>query len=178
MHEIRLAVPEDLPALRQLIADSVRGLSHGYYSSSQIESALRFVFGVDTQLLIDQTYYIIEAGGHELAAAGGWSRRSTLYGGDQVKRGEDSLLNPAHDPARIRAFFVHPHWARQGMARTLFNRCLSAARHEGFRTFELAATTPGEPVYTTLGFKPVEYYAVPMPDGTELPLVRMIRSIS
>jgi len=176
MHTLRLAMPEDLPELRRLIGESVRQLSQGHYTHTQIESALRFVFGVDTQLIADGTYYVIEA--HDgLAASGGWSRRQTLYGGDQFKHAEDPVLNPARDPARIRAFFVHPNWARRGLARALFERCLGAAHAEGFKQLELAATVPGEPLYIALGFRVVERYAAPMPDGTELPLARMIRPI-
>jgi GNAT superfamily N-acetyltransferase len=169
---VRPAVLDDLPALRQLIGDSVRGLSASYYSAEQVESALVHVFGPDTQLIADRTYYVIEVDG-ELAAAGGWSRRHTLFGGDQMKDDEDPLLDPATEPARIRAFFVHPAYARRGLGRRLFEECLAAARSAGFRTLELAATLPGEPLYASLGFTVVERIAVSMPGGVELPLARM-----
>src|SRR5262245_10112134 len=119
MLQIRHATPADVPALRHLIEQSVRALSVGYYTPAQIESALRHVFGPDTQLIADQTYYVIVDDG-ALAAAGGWSRRRTLYGGDQMKAAEDPLLDPATESARIRAFFVHPAWARGGLGRQLF----------------------------------------------------------
>jgi hypothetical protein len=113
MPDLRLASLDDVPALRALMEVSVRTLSAGYYSDDEIASSLRWVFGPDTQLIVDGTYYVIEADG-ALVAAGGWSRRATLYGGDQMKDDADALLDPGRSPARIRAFFVHPAWARQG----------------------------------------------------------------
>ncbi len=173
----RAATHADVAAIRRLIDQSVRGLSASYYSAQQIESALRYVFGADTQLIDDGTYFVID-GGAELAAAGGWSRRKTLYGGDQFKATTDPLLDPAVDAARIRAFFVHPAWARRGLARRLFEICEDAARREGFRAFELGATLPGIPLYEALGFVAAEPQAATMPDGETLPLVRMIRPIT
>jgi GNAT superfamily N-acetyltransferase len=167
----------DLPALRQLIDESVRGLSAGIYTSEQIESALRHVFGVDSQLIADETYYVID-GSAGLAAAGGWSRRATLYGGDQHKSSPDVPLDPATAPARIRAFFVHPAYARRGLARSLFDRCLVAARAAGFRSLELGATLPGVPLYVALGFTAWERVDATMPDGVVLPIVRMRRPVT
>jgi GNAT superfamily N-acetyltransferase len=174
--DLRPATDADVPALRALIAASVRGLSAGYYTPQQAESALVHVFGPDTQLIADGTYYVVEAEG-ALVAAGGWSRRRTLYGGDQTKSAEDPALDPATEPARIRAFFVHPAWARRGLGRALFDRCLAAAREAGFRELTLVATLPGVPLYEALGFVAGERFAVPMPDGLELPVVRMTRGI-
>jgi GNAT superfamily N-acetyltransferase len=176
VYNVRVATDADVPALRMLIAASVRGLSVGYYTREQAESALVHVFGPDTQLISDGTYYVVEAGA-ELVAAGGWSRRRTLYGGDQTKSGADPALDPSAEPARIRAFFVHPAWARRGLGRLLFEHCLSAARAAGFRELTLVATLPGVPLYQALGFVAQESFAVPMPDGVELPVVRMIREI-
>jgi GNAT superfamily N-acetyltransferase len=110
-------------------------------------------------------------------ACGGWSRRRTLYGGDQHKALEDPPLDPATEPARIRAFFVHPAWVRRGLGRLLFDACHAAARDAGFRAFELMATLPGRPLYATLGFTAVEPVVESMPDGVPLPLVRMRRAI-
>src|SRR6476646_2821457 len=138
----RAATRADVAAIRRLIDASVRGLSTEHYTARQIESALQYVFGVDTQLIDDGTYFVVDAG-DELAAAGGWSRRKTLYGGDQFKATSDPLLDPAVDAARIRAFFVNPSWTRRGLARRLFEICEDAARREGFRAFELGATLPG-----------------------------------
>src|SRR5919199_1811134 len=130
--QLRPATPADVPALRALITDSVRGLSASFYTAAQIESALEHMFGVDSQLIADGTYYVLEAGS-TLVAAGGWSARRTLYGGDQWKEAEDPRLDPRAEPARIRAFFVHPVWARQGLARRLFAECAAAAWKAGFR---------------------------------------------
>lgn len=165
-----------MPALRALIGESVRGLSVGYYTPAQAESALVHVFGPDTQLIADRTYYVVESD-QTLVAAGGWSRRDTHYGGDQMKTGEDPTLDPATEPARIRAFFVHPAWARRGLGRLMFEHCRDAARAAGFRTLTLVATLPGVPLYEALGFVPGERFVVPMPDGVELPVVRMTRGI-
>ena len=176
---LRAATPADVPALRRLIESSVRGLSVGFYSEQQIESALRYVFGVDSQLIADGTYFLIEGEGGEVAAAGGWSRRATLYGGDQHKTSSrDPLLDPATDAARIRAFFVDPRYARRGLARRLFDACHEAARHAGFQTFELGATLPGVPLYEALGFTAQERVDAAMPDGVVLPVVRMSRPLS
>ena len=174
---LRLAKPSDVPALRQLIERAVRELSRGYYTESQIENALRHVFGPDTQLVADGTYYAIESGVGELVASGGWGRRRTLYGGDQTKGTEDPLLNPATDPARVRAFFVHPDWARRGLARRLFERCRDDAVAAGFRGMELMATLPGVPLYQALGFAVIEESAFEFPDGERLPLIRMGRAL-
>ena len=173
---LRAATADDVPALRALIDASVRGLSAAHYTSAQIESALRHVFGVDTQLVRDGTYYLAEAGRMPVAC-GGWSRRRTLYGGDQHKDADDPLLDPATEPARIRAFFVHPGWARRGLGRLLFDACHAAARDAGFRALELMATLPGQPLYAALGFTAIEHAAEVMPDGVQLPLVRMRRAI-
>jgi len=169
---LRHATPDDLPALRTLIDASVRELSRGFYSEAQVESALRYVFGPDTQLISDRTYYVLP-GGEVLAAAGGWSRRRTLYGGDQMKLAEDPELDPATEPARIRAFYVHPAFARRGLGRMLLAHCSRAAKTAGFRSLELMSTLPGVPLYTAMGFQPIEDSVRTLPDGVELPFVRM-----
>jgi GNAT superfamily N-acetyltransferase len=174
--DVRVATDADVPALRTLIAESVRGLSVGYYTPAQAESALVHVFGPDTQLIADGTYYVVESAG-VLVAAGGWSRRRTHYGGDQMKSGDDPTLDPTSEPARIRAFFVHPAWARRGLGRLMFERCVEAARAAGFRELTLVATLPGVPLYTALGFVERERFAAPMPGGLELPVVRMTRAV-
>jgi GNAT superfamily N-acetyltransferase len=173
---VRVATDADVPALHTLIAESVRGLSAGYYTPAQAESALVHVFGPDTQLIADGTYYVVESGA-TLVAAGGWSGRRTLYGGDQTKSSEDPALDPATEPARIRAFFVHPAWARRGLGRLMFEHCRSAARAAGFRELTLVATLPGVPLYEALGFVAQESFSVPMPNGIELPVTRMTREI-
>ena len=174
--EPRLATPDDVPALRALIEASARGLSAGYYTPAQVEAAVAHVFGVDTQLVADGTYFVVDAPDGP-AAAGGWSARRTLYGGDQAKAAEDPRLDPATDAARIRAFFVHPHWARRGLARRLYAACAQAAWAAGFRAFELMATMPGEPFYAALGFSLVERVETPLPGGVSAPLIRMRRPL-
>ena len=172
----RVALMADVPALQTLIASSARKLSAGFYTTEQIEAAVAYVFGVDTQLIADGTYYIID-GPSAPAAAGGWSARRTLYGGDQRKSGSDPRLDPATEPARIRAFFVHPDHARRGYARQLYIASARAAWAAGFRAFELMATLPGEPFYAALGFAPIERVTEVLPGGVEIPFTRMRRAI-
>jgi GNAT superfamily N-acetyltransferase len=176
MHQVRVAMLADVPELQKLIEQSARGLSAGYYTAAQIESTLRYVFGADTRLIADGTYYVIEAEGR-IVACGGWSRRQTLFGGDQMKQGEDPLLDPASDAARIRAFFVHPEWARRGLGRLLIERSIETARAAGFSRMELIATLPGEPLYRAAGFAETERFNLRLPDGAEVPVVRMSRPI-
>ncbi len=177
LFRLRVAEPRDTPAIAELIDSSVRGLSGGFYSDEQVASALRHVFGVDSQLIADGSYYLIECG-EQLVAAGGWSGRQTLFGGDQMKSLHDAPVDPASNAARIRAFFVHPDWARRGLGRRLYAACERAAAAAGFRAFELVATMPGEPLYRALGFDVIERFTVPMPDGSELPVARMSRLIT
>ncbi len=169
----RVATLEDLPAIRALIPISVRGLNAGLYSEAQLAASLAHLFGADTQIIEDGTYFVVPAGDGTLAACGGWSRRKTLYGGDQFKAAADPLLNPAVDPARVRAMFVHPAFARRGLGRTLLDLCRAAARAEGFRALALGSTLPGVPLYTAYGFRPRAEVAEPMPGGLTFPLVRM-----
>lgn len=173
---LRLARMDDIPAIARLIERSARALSQGFYSIPQVEALVRHVFGPDTQLIQDRTYYVIELDGR-IVACGGWSRRDTLFGGDQMKAAEDPLLDPARDSARIRAFFVHPDHARQGLGRRLFEQCLTAAEAAGFTTLTLMSTLPGEPLYRALGFYATERVAHPLPDGMTVPMTRMLRSI-
>ncbi|MBC7921153.1 MAG: GNAT family N-acetyltransferase [Ferruginibacter sp.] len=172
---VRVATFDDVALLQQLIPASVRSLSTDHYTSRQLESALTYVFGVDSQLIADGTYYVAEVYGC-LVGCGGWSKRSTLYGGDQAKTTGDSLLDPARDPGRIRAFFVHPQWARRGIGRRIIQVCEEAARRAGFDRLELAATLPGEPLYTAVGYQAGERTEIPFPDGETFPIVRMTKS--
>jgi GNAT superfamily N-acetyltransferase len=177
MTTLRLATAEDLPALRALIPDSVRALSQGFYTPEQIESAIRYVFGPDTQLIADGTYFAAEAEGM-IVGCGGWSRRRTLYGGDQMKDADDPLLDPATEAARIRAFFVHPQWARRGVGSAIMRACSDAAAQAGFQRLELMATLPGEPLYRAFGFEALERVETTLPDGVRVPFVRMDRAIA
>jgi GNAT superfamily N-acetyltransferase len=177
---IRLATEFDRRALSELIPASARGLSRGYYSDAQTESAIEHVFGTDSALIADGTYFLAEeeeGGRLRLVGCGGWSRRRTLYGGDQMKRSEDPLLDPSTEPARIRAFFVHPDCARRGIGTRILQACLDAARAAGFHRVTLASTLPGVPFYSALGFEEKERLEVPMPDGMTLPVIRMEKDV-
>ncbi|MBA3487390.1 MAG: GNAT family N-acetyltransferase [Lysobacter sp.] len=172
MSELRPAQHIDIPALQDLIAQSGRALSVGYYSTAQAEAITRHVFGVDTQLIDDQTYFVIE---HDncIVACGGWSKRTTLFGGDQTKNGPDPLLDPAAESARIRAFFVDPSVARRGFGRQLMSTCVTEAKQAGFNSLELVSTMPGEPLYLASGFSILERFELDLPDGVRVPVSRM-----
>ncbi|HKC64804.1 MAG TPA: GNAT family N-acetyltransferase [Pyrinomonadaceae bacterium] len=173
---IRQATTEDIPELERLIPESVRALSSDYYTKEQIESALVNIFGVDTQLIADGTYYVAELDGR-IVGCGGWSKRKTLFGGDQTKEEEDPLIDPSIEPARIRAFFIHPRYARRGLAGRIIETCEQAAREAGFTAIELAATLPGEPLYKAFGYQAIERFDAPLPDGLGLPVARMRKKI-
>lgn len=173
---LRLATPDDIEMLMVLIEQSARALSAGFYSAQETEAVVRHVFGVDSQLIADGTYFVIEADGR-LAACGGWSRRSTLFGGDQFKAQADALLDPARDAARIRAFFVHPDFARRGLGRMLLEASMNAARDEGFTALELMATLPGEPLYRAFGFEALERRELPFGPDIRVAMLRMRRAI-
>ena len=176
---LRLAISDDVPAIVKLIDASVRGLSTSYYSAPQIDQALRTVFGPDTQLIADRTYFVIETPDESLAASGGWSKRGTLYGGDQHKgKAADPILDPRVDAARIRAFFVHPGFARRGLGRRVFEACRASAEAAGFKELELGATLPGVPFYESLGFKAIERTDAALSDDMVLQIVRMRRKIA
>jgi GNAT superfamily N-acetyltransferase len=172
---LRKAVPADVPVLETLIEASVRGLQAQDYSPSQIESALASVYGVDSQLIADGTYFVVQANsvGGVIVACGGWSKRKTLYGGDVWKAREDSLLDPLTDAAKIRAFFVHPDWVRRGIGTLLLDACEQAAMAEGFRRFEMGATLSGVSLYRARGYVSLENLGVPLANGESLPIVRM-----
>jgi GNAT superfamily N-acetyltransferase len=176
MTQVRAARPDDIPAMEALIARSGIELSEGFYTKEQAAAVTRHVFGVDTQLVTDQTYFLIEQHG-KLVACGGWSKRSTLFGADRAKQGADPLLDPATEPARIRAFFVDPPAARQGLGRMLLRHCTEAAAAGGFHTLELAATMPGVPLYLACGFEVVEPFEITLPGPIQVPLARMRKRI-
>jgi GNAT superfamily N-acetyltransferase len=175
---LRLACGTDVAAIERLIPLSARALQAATYTPAQIEGALGAVFAVDRQLIVDGTYFVAERDG-VLVGCGGWSRRKTLFGGDQgnVPR-DDSLLDPRREAARIRAFFVHPASARQGIGRMLMSACERAAIAAGFRTLELVATLAGEPLYAAFGFGAVERYEIALANGLPLPVVRMAKSLA
>lgn len=188
---IRLALPEEIPALRSLIDASVRGLQAGDYTPAQIEAALATVYGVDSQLIADGTYFVAEIGTPgsgpgepalargegTIAGCGGWSKRRTLYGSDDCAGREDSLLDPAREAAKIRAFFVHPAWARRGIGSVILEACEAAAKAAGFTRLEMGATLTGVPFYREKGYAAMEHLDVPLGGGASLPIVRMGKEI-
>jgi GNAT superfamily N-acetyltransferase len=171
---IRLAREDDIQTLEVLIPCSVRVLQAPFYSSAQMEAALGPVFGVDRQLISDGTYFVVERSGH-IVGCGGWSRRRAVFGGDRARFAEDAALDPAHDPARIRAFFVHPNWSRRGIGRAILSACESALCAAGFRDAVLVATLAGEPLYAAFGYTVEERYEVQLSGGLTLPVVRMVK---
>jgi GNAT superfamily N-acetyltransferase len=171
-----LARESDVPALEVLIPLSVRTLQAPYYSQAQMNAALGPVFGVDRQLIRDGTFFVAEQA-NDIVGCGGWSRRRSLYGGDGGRAGEDELLYPRQDAARVRAFFVHPAWARRGIGRAIMVACEQAIVQAGFRTVDIVATLAGEPLYAAFGYTVIERYEIPMTGGLSLPAVRMTRKI-
>lgn len=176
--KIRPAAIADIPALKALIELSVRGLQAPDYSPAQIELALKTVYGVDTQLIADGTYFVAEVNSgptRVLAGCGGWSKRKTLYGGDAWTRREDDLLDPGRDAAKIRAFFVHPDWARHGIGTMILGTCEAAARASGFARCEMGATLTGVPFYREKGYAELECLEVPLSGTESLAIVRMAK---
>jgi GNAT superfamily N-acetyltransferase len=181
---LRLADESDISGLRRLIDASVLGLQAGDYSPVQLQRALNAVYGVDTRLIADGTYFVAEAVSESdqpsppiIIGCGGWSRRKTLYGGDQFAGREDSLLDPAKDAAKIRAFFVHPAWARRGIGGMILDACEAAARAHGFRRLEMGATLTGVPFYKAKGYAELEKTEAPLGEGLALPIVRMGKDV-
>jgi GNAT superfamily N-acetyltransferase len=176
---LRLAVPEDIPTLRDLIDSSVRGLQTEDYTPAQIEGALKTVFGVDSQLIADGTYIVAETkrgsneGTRTIVGCGGWSKRKTLYGSDQWNGREDSLLDPLRDAAKIRAFFVHPDWARHGVGSLILQACEEAAQAAGFTRYEMGATLTGAKLFGVKGYVAVRPISIPLVNGESLPVIHM-----
>jgi N-acetylglutamate synthase-like GNAT family acetyltransferase len=177
---VRQAVMADVPALSNLIRASVLGLQTGDYTLEQREQALELVFGVDTQLIEDGTYFVAEAKVDQdqvIAGCGGWSKRKTLFGSDHYASREDALLDSKQDAAKIRAFFVHPDWARRGVGSRILELCEAAAATAGFRRLEMGATLTGVPLYRARGYTEAEHREVPLRPGMSLPIVRMVKQL-
>ncbi|HEY5754046.1 MAG TPA: GNAT family N-acetyltransferase [Chthoniobacterales bacterium] len=172
---LRLATEADISAIAELISLSVRTLQAGFYTTEQIEGALGGVFGVDGQLIVDGTYFIAESHGR-IAGCGGWSKRQTLFGSDRDRIGDNPVLDPEKDAARIRAFFTHPDWARRGIATAILCECESAIRAAGFSRAEMGATLAGIPLYEARGYTRIEEIGVRLAGGRSLPIVRMGKS--
>ncbi len=174
---VRPARMDERTALDALIALSSRKLGRAHYSDEQLDYAIGTVFGVDTDLIVDGTYLVAEIDG-ALAGCGGWSRRATLFGADAFDGRDPQALDPAHDAAKIRAFFVHPDFTRRGVGRAIYDRCEAEARAAGFRALELMGTLGGVPLYADLGFladAPVQH---PLRDGLTMEFVPMRKALA
>lgn len=184
--QVRVAADADIPALRELIQLSVRKLQAQDYSPEQMEAALKSVFGVDSQLIVDGTYFVAEAKlsrGNSAAmesqadlvqvGCGGWSKRKTLYGGDRWRDRQDDLLDPLHDAAKIRAFFIHPDWARRGIGTRILDACEAAAAAAGFTRFEMGATLTGAKLFGERGYVPLQKIDLSLENGITFPIIHM-----
>jgi GNAT superfamily N-acetyltransferase len=171
----RLATRDDIPALRPLMIAAIDELQKGFLDEDQIRSS-HAIMGLDQQLIDDGTYFVVECDG-QLAGCGGWSRRATLYGGDHSPGRDAAMLDPATDPARVRAMYTHPDFTRRGVGRLVLSLCESAAKAEGFTRLELVATLAGEPLYSAAGFKLIER-GEDASGGAPVPTLRMGKAIS
>jgi GNAT superfamily N-acetyltransferase len=172
---IRTATLADVPSIEALVAVSARELGADDYTAEQIDAALLGAWGVDTELIRDGTYFVGHAR-HEIAICGGWSRRATAFGGDAYERRESRLLDPEREAARIRAFFVHPHWARQGLGSRLLALCEREARAAGFSKAELVSTLPGERLYARHGYVSAGRRTYALPGGATIEFIPMRKS--
>src|SRR5271170_550268 len=175
--QLREAKAADIPALHSLIELSVRGLQKNDYSAAQIEGALGHALGLDTQLIEDRMYFVAEPVEQPglIVGCGGWSNRRTLFGGDHGPNRENTFLDPKTDAAKIRAIFVHPQWARQGLGTLILKHCEEAAQRAGFRRLEMGSTLTGVALYTLKGYVAREKVAVPLPNGETLTVVHMVK---
>lgn len=177
--QIRQASHTDARDLRILIERSVRHLQRKDYTPAQIEGALGHALGLDTQLIEDGTYFaaVLISQPERIVGCGGWSYRKTLYGSDHGPNRETALLDPALEPAKIRAIFVDPEWARKGLGTLILKHCEDAARRAGFRRLEMGSTLTGVPLYSLKGYEPRETVAIPLPNGEVLPIVHMVKDV-
>lgn len=173
--KIRLARVDDIPALDVLIPLSVRALQINHYNEAQREAAIGPVFGVDRQLIEDQTYFVAESSTGEIVGCGGWSKRQTKCGSSAGRSDPDPLIDLSTDAARIRAFFVHPNWARRGIGRAILIACEEALLAAGFSRAEISATLTGEPLYVSGGYRVTERFDIPLANGLPLPCVRLAK---
>jgi GNAT superfamily N-acetyltransferase len=172
---IRLAVPTDIPALRVVMERAISQLLPAFLSPDEV-AASQEIMGLDTQLIEDGTYYVVEASG-EIAGCGGWSRRATLFGGDHSAGRDAALVDPATEPARVRAMYTDPDFTRRGVGRLILAACEDKARAEGFSRCEMAATMAGEPLYAACGYQRIEPFEAETSNGVRVPLVRMGKAI-
>ncbi len=174
--EIRVATMADCPAITQLIAESARGLGKPDYTDEVIDAALKGIWGLDTQLVRDGTYFLVYVN-NDLAACGGWSFRKTLFGSDNDDSRDAATLDPTTDAARIRAFFVRPIYSRQGIGSALLKRCETEARKAGFRSLSLGSTLPGQRLYAAHGFIPAKPIDHDRGDGTLMQVIPMSKQL-
>jgi GNAT superfamily N-acetyltransferase len=174
-YKVRNAIPDDHIALTNLIALSARELSAQVYTTAQIEGALRGTYGVDSQLVKDGTYFVVEDD-KQIVGCGGWSRRRTIFGGDRFGQRDDAALDPRMDAAKIRAFFIDPDHARQGIAKLILTHCEAEAIAYGFSRFELMATLPGLPFYASQGYEQGVPILHPLGDGLTIEFVPMTKA--
>lgn len=167
----RLAAPGDMPALQQLMTAAIRELLPQFLTPEKVEASFA-VMGVDSQLIEDGTYFILEEDG-AMAGCGGWSRRATLFGHNHTAGRDSRLLDPTSEPARVRAMYTAPPFVRRGVGRRILELCEAAARAEGFSRTELGATRGGEPLYRACGYIEIERLEVPTPNGVTVPITRM-----
>ena len=175
-YRVRKATLDDRQAISELIAESARRLSREHYADAQIESAITSIFGVDSTLIEDETYFVAEEHG-VLIGSGGWSKRKTLFGGDQFSDRDTARIDPATEPARIRAFFVHPDHARKGVAREILLACEREAKAHGFGALELMSTLPGVKFYEANGYSASGDFDLELPDGVKVQFVPMRKEL-
>ena len=172
----RIATEADLPAIRALMDVAIAEHLKAFLDPAQVELS-KSIMGLDTQLIADRTYFLVEEG-NRLAGCGGWSRRATLYGGDHsTSQRNAALLDIATDAARVRAMYTHPDFARRGVGRLILQLCEGAAREAGFRSVELMATMSGEPLYKAAGYHQIERIIAASKDGVDVPGVRMGKTV-
>lgn len=177
-YTIRKAKLDDRAEIEKLIAESVRGLSRADYDEQQIELSIRSVFGVDVDLIADETYFVAEDDKKNLVGCGGWSKRKTLYGASSYAHSRESgWLDPKLDAAKIRAFFIHPEWARKGIGRAILETCEAEAKSSGFKVAEMMSTLPGVRLYSACGYAGDERVAVPIGGGNEIICIKMRKNL-
>jgi GNAT superfamily N-acetyltransferase len=172
---IALAQAQEIEPLRRVMHDAIGELLRPFLTPQMVEAS-REIMGLDTQLIADGTYYVVRYGG-EIVGCGGWSRRATLFGGDHSAGRDAALLDPAAEPARIRAMYTKPGWERRGVGRLVLETCEAAAAAEGFESCELASTLAGEPLYAACGYAPIQAFTAPTSSGLNIPLRRMGKSL-
>ena len=173
-YSIRKATLNDRAEIEILIAESVRGLSREDYNERQIELSIKTVFGVDTELISDETYFVVESDDKQIVGCGGWSKCKTLYGASVYSQSRNSeLLNPEADAAKIRAFFIHPSFARKGIGKAILEACEREAKAHGFTSVEMMATLPGVKLYAVCGYAGSERIGVPVGEDIEIECVKM-----